>query len=319
MKKLRLFFISSLLLAAPLTACNKVNYSPTKPSGNDLCVTGVTLDVNYMSLEVGETLQLIPTITYKDDKEVSVYTEWRSSNEKVALVSETGFVSAISGGTAFITFIAGYKSASCEIVVPKHDSPVDPDDPPVPGEFTIRLNSTAETLQFGETFQLIATTSETADVSWNVTSGGNIVTVDSNGLVTAGSVVGNATVTATANEKTASCVFTVEDGGGEDDERTISYFFFIDYNNVDETDTTGNRLLAHFLWYPDRPVGQSGLVPSDPTVAPTSDFPYFIGWSDHAIIDSKDGLIDVNTYTSGDTRNFIYIFGIWADVQKGEF
>ena len=101
--------------------------------------------------------------------------------------------------------------------------------------------------------------------------------------------------------------------------KTINVFFFIDYNNVDEADTTGKRLLANFLWYPDRPIGQSGLVPSDPTVAPTSDFPYFIGWSTRAIIDSRDLLIDVDTFTLGSSRNYIYIFGIWSDVPKGAF
>ncbi len=320
MKRFKLFALSSLLLITPLAGCSAADFSFNHKVKDN--VESVELDITVMKVDIGDSFQLTPTVTYRDGKEPeNIYKLWMSSNERVATVTQTGFVSAIGGGDATITFLIGKTgSACCSVHVNKDDGGDIPPTPPQPGEFTISLNATRKTLSFGQTFLLLATTSEDAEVSWSVTSGVGIVEVDNTGLVTAGSVAGEAVVTATANDKSASCTFTVEaDPDDDDDEKIIEFFFFIDYNNVDETDTTGNRLLAHFLWYPDRPVGQSGLVPSDPTVAPTSDFPYFIGWSDHAIIDSKDGLIDVNTYTSGDTRNFIYIFGIWADVQKGEF
>lgn len=320
MKNFKLLFISSLLLVAPLTSCGG-NELPYRPSGDDNKVLKVELDVNYMKLTEGQTLQLHPTITYKDDQEVSVYTEWRSSKTNVALVSSDGLVTAINSGRTTITFIAGYKSAACTIEVPTSggDVPV----PPTPGEFTIYLNKSSHSMSYGETCQLVATTSEDVDVSWSVTEGGNIVSVDQSGLVTAGQVMGSATVTASAVYEevtyTASCSFEVSGQGDDPSLMTVRYFFFIDFNNCDEEDETGTKLLASFKWYPDRPVGQSGLVPNDPTVAPTSDFPYFVGWSDHPFVDTKDDLIDVATYESGDTRTYKYIFGIWADVPKGEF
>ena len=321
--KRKLLFLSSLLLVAPLTACG--SELPTHDvNPNDAKVISVTLDVNYMKLEEGQTLELHPTIKYKGEAEVDVYQEWRSSKPSVASVTNDGIVTALSGGRTTITFIAGYKSAACTIDVPKQgggDTPVPPT--PQPGEFSIYLNKSDVSLGYGETYQLIATTSEDVEVTWSVAEGGNIVSVDSNGLVTAGNVLGNARVVASAvyEEKTytASCSFSVS--GQEDDPSamTVRYFFFIDFNNCDEEDETGTKLLASFKWYPDRPVGASGLVPNDPTVAPTSDFPYFVGWSDHPFVDTKDDLIDIATYEAGDTRTYKYIFGIWADVPKGEF
>lgn len=320
MKNFKLLFISSLLLVAPLTSCGG-NELPYRPSGDDNKVLKVELDVDSMKLTEGQTLQLHPTITYKDDVEVEVYTEWRSSKTNVALVSQDGLVTAISSGKTTITFMAGLKgSASCEITV-LGETPIPPT--PQPGEFSIYLNQTSYSMDYGDTYQLIATTSEDVDVSWSVTEGGNIVSVDQSGLVTAGQVMGSATVTASAVYEevtyTASCSFEVSGQGDDPSLMTVRYFFFIDFNNCDEEDETGTKLLASFKWYPDRPVGQSGLVPTDPTVAPTSDFPYFVGWSDHPFVDTKDDLIDVATYESGDTRTYKYIFGIWADVPKGEF
>lgn len=325
MKHSKLLFLSSLLLVAPLTACG-TELPSNHVNENDAKVLSVTLDVNYMKLEEGQTLQLNPTVKFKNDEIVEVYQEWRSSKPGVAFVGPDGLVTAISGGRATITYIAGYKSAACVIDVPKQgggDTPVDPPVPPEPGQFSIYLNKSDVSLSYGETCQLVATTSEDALVTWSVSEGGNIVSVDSNGLVTAGRVLGTATVVASAvyEEKTysASCKFSVS---GQDDDpsaMTVRYFFFIDFNNCDEEDETGTKLLASFKWYPDRPVGDSGLVPQDPTVAPTSDFPYFVGWSDHPFVDTKDDLIDVTTYESGDTRTYKYIFGIWADVPKGEF
>ena len=316
MNKMKLFAFSTLLLVAPLASCKALDYSYNKKiSGND--VKSVSFDLTYVKLEVGESIQLEPIIEYYDDIEVKIYTEWRTSDEKVATV-DNGFVSAVGGGRCHITFLAGTtKAAVCEIEVPKHDEQT-PD--PIPGEFTIRLNESRKDLVFRQTFQLIATTSEDAEVSWAVTSGEGIVTVDNAGLVTAGAVEGRAVVTATANNRSAHCTFDVAPEGGDDeDDKIINVFFFLDYNSVDEEDTTGTRLLANFMWYPDRPVGQSGLVPATPTTAPTSDFPHFIGWSNKAIIDSASELIDVETYVTGDLKDFAYIFGIWSDVPKGEF
>ncbi len=324
MKKNRLVFLASILALAGLTGCSQSDINGV--SENDLKVTGVTLDITYQKLEVGESLTLAPTISYKNDQEVECYTEWKTSNNKVATVSDTGMVLALKTGRAAITFIAGYKSASCSIEVPSTDIYVGPTEGEdgegtQPGEFTIKINAQNITLQTGSTYQLSATTSEPASVSWS-SSNETVATVSQTGLVTANSE-GVATIHATSNGKSVSCEVTVSDEQQEvlpeDEDMTVHIYFFIDYNNVDEEDTTGKKLLTHFWWYEDRPIAESGKVPANPTTAPTPDFPYFAGWSNHPIIDSKDGLLDLATYKVSDdgSRQFLYIYGIWTDVQGG--
>ena len=324
MKKIRLFFASILALVG-LASCTQEQIRPVNE--NDFKVTSVSLDVTYSKLNIDESLQLTPTITYKNDEEVEVYQEWRSSNAKVASVSETGLVLALKAGRAAITFIAGYKSASCSIEVIGNEIIIDPisgdsgSNPDIqPGEFTIRINSSSINLMTGNTYQLTATTSEEAAVTWT-SSDESVATVTQSGLVTA-LKEGTATIHATSNGKSVSCEVNISDEQIEipqDDDMTVHIYFFIDYNNVDEDDTTGKKLLTHFWWYEDKPIAGSGKVPANPTSAPTPDFPYFAGWSNHPIIDSKDKLLDLTTYKVGDdgSRSFLYIYGIWTDVQGG--
>ena len=322
MKKIKIMFLASILALVGLSGCNEVDDG--RIAANDLMVTSVSLDVSYKKLEVGESLVLTPVISYKDDNEVECYTEWRSSNKKVATVSDTGMVLALKPGRAAITFLAGYKSASCSIEVPSSDVVVVPTDTGETGEntdpnnvFTITLNTSSIVLTTGDTYQLRATLSEEANVTWT-SSDEAVATVNQSGFVTA-VAEGSATIHATSNGKSVSCAVKVSDEQQEiphDDDMTVHVYFFIDYNNADEEDTTGKRLLAHFWWYTDKPIAQSSDVPANPTKAPTPDFPYFAGWSAHPIIDSKNDLLDLSTYLIGD-RPYLYIYGIWTDVQGG--
>ena len=320
MKKMRLM-LASILALVGLASCNQQDNHHINE--NDLKVTSVSLDITYSKLSIDESIQLTPTITYQDDQEVEVYQEWRSSNARIASVNETGLVLGLKAGRAAITFIAGYKSASCSIEVIGNDIYIDPTGSDSsgtdiqPGEFTIRINVSSLNLMTGNTYQLVATTSEEAAVSWS-SSNEEVASVSQAGLVTA-LKEGSATIHATSNGKSVSCEVTVSDEQQEiphDDEMTVHIYFFLDYNNADEDDTTGKKLLTHFWWYEDKPIAESGKVPANPTTSPTPDFPYFAGWSDHPIIDSKDKLLDLSTYEVG-SRSFLYIYGIWTDVQGG--
>ena len=322
MKKIRLV-IASILALVGLVGCSEVNNHVI--DANDLKVTSVSLDISYQKMAIGETITLTPKISYQGDEEVEVYKEWKSSNSRVASVSETGMVAALKAGRAAITFIAGYKSASCSIEVLGNDIYIDPTSSEeggeeIPGEFRITLNTTSITLKTGNSYQLNATTTEEASVSWS-SSNEAVATVTQNGLVNAISE-GSATIHATSNGKSVSCEVTVSDEQADiehDDDMTVHIYFFLDYNNADEDDTTGKKLLTHFWWYEDQPIANSGKVPANPTTSPTPDFPYFAGWSVHPIIDSKDKLLDLTTYKVEDegSRQFLYIYGIWTDVQGG--
>ena len=80
-------------------------------------VTGVTLNKNLTSLEVGDTEQLTETVAPSNasDKTVS----WSSSNTSVATVSSTGLVTAVGAGSATITVTTtdGGKTATCAVTV----------------------------------------------------------------------------------------------------------------------------------------------------------------------------------------------------------
>ena len=80
-------------------------------------VTGVSLDKSSVTLIEGEEFVLTATVTPENAGNKSV--TWTSSKTEVALVDETGRVSAVSEGTTTITVatVDGNKKATCSVVV----------------------------------------------------------------------------------------------------------------------------------------------------------------------------------------------------------
>ena len=78
-------------------------------------VESVSIDNDYLTVEVGENLQLTATVIPEDAKYNGIV--WSSDNESVATVDENGLVAGIATGTAVITATAGSKSASCSVTV----------------------------------------------------------------------------------------------------------------------------------------------------------------------------------------------------------
>lgn len=162
-------------------------------------VTGVTLDKNTLTLEIGGTATLIATVAPENATDKSV--TWESDKTNIATVDSTGKVTAISDGTAIITVkTANGKTATCTVTVNAAVIPVT----------GIELNKTELTLEIGDTETLTASvTPENATdkaVTWTVAPAG-VATVE-NGVVTA-IKDGTATITATANGKSATCSVTV--------------------------------------------------------------------------------------------------------------
>ncbi|MGN0396112.1 MAG: Ig-like domain-containing protein, partial [Coprococcus sp.] len=175
---------------------------------SESCNVTVTQQINKIVLNntsatvvVGKTLALTATIE-PDNANVKAVV-WKSDNEKVAKVSNTGVVTAVSKGTANITCSAtdgvGAK-AICRITV---QQPVK----------SIKLDATSKTLFVGKTGKLTATVAPLDASNRNLTwtsSNTNIVTV-SNGTITA-KAKGTATVTCAANDGSgvkATCKVTV--------------------------------------------------------------------------------------------------------------
>ena len=93
-------------------------------------VTGVSLNTDSLSLEVGESETLTATITPSNATDQNV--TWSSNNESVATVGTSGKVTAIKAGTATITATAADgsgKSASCSVTV---KAPPEPEPEPEP-------------------------------------------------------------------------------------------------------------------------------------------------------------------------------------------
>ena len=160
-------------------------------------VQGISLNHDAKNFtKAGETLQLTATI-YPDSATNKTVT-WKSSDEKVATVDESGEVTAVGNGTANITATTedGNFKATCQVTVE------------IP-ELTLSLDKSELTLtQTEEQQKLTATVSDPEEkVTW-LSSDPFVATVTRDGTVTA-IANGTATITASARDKTASCTVEV--------------------------------------------------------------------------------------------------------------
>ena len=324
MKNMKKVFLG-LFVTLGLAACASVTPTSQSNLANNKKVENVVLDVSgEIVMEKGQTITVTPTIIYQDGQEVDCDKIWTSSRPKVASV-DNGVVTALGVGSSKISFIAGLKMAYFTVTIQGESAPVNPDeggetvDPVEPGVTSISLSTASRTLEVGESFTLSVTLTNPDGLDETVvfrSEDANIASVDDAGLVL-GKAEGTTNIVVEALGKTAKCEITVVEQKGEDegDDYDFTVFFFIDYNNIDENDETGNKLLAKFGWYHNEPIGNSGKVPADLTPDKALDpaFPYFVGWSTHTIIDTKADLIDLSTYVV-ENAHFLFIYGIWSDV-----
>lgn len=171
---------TSLTKLIPVTVTNHLNSIMVAPAS--------------VSLLIGGTKQL--TYTYAPDPtDSSTAVTWTSGDETIATVDSTGKVTAVATGTAVITATSEYSSAikgTCTVTVGEN---------PITG---ITLNPTTATLEEGATVQINKTlvvkdpsnnTTDDTTIDWT-SDNPSVATVDSNGLVTAGTTTGNTTITA---------------------------------------------------------------------------------------------------------------------------
>lgn len=165
-------------------------------------VTSVTLTPKTLSIEEGKTAELTATISPANasDQQFS----WDVEDTEIASVygytSETKTVTALKKGQTQITVTVDGQTASCTVTVTPRTISVE----------SITLNKTQLSLVKGATETLAAivlpTTATDKAVTWK-SSDTAVATVE-NGVVTA-VAAGNATITAKAGEKTATCAVTV--------------------------------------------------------------------------------------------------------------
>ena len=196
-------------------------------------VSSISLDQSAVSLSVGETQTLTPTISPENaiDKTVT----WTTSDASVATVAD-GVVTAVAAGTATITATATNgtddtsddETATCVVTV-------NAAAPSVVNVTGVEINKTSTTLTVGGTEMLTATVrpdgATDKTVTWS-SDNTSVATVDANGKVTA-VAAGTATITVTTTDgsKTATCSVTVNAADSDSDDDSSSNSSSNDSNN----------------------------------------------------------------------------------------
>lgn len=155
-----------------------------------------TYEEAKFSLDVTEKTLYVKgkdTVTLKADTNLSDEIIWTSSNEKVAVVSAKGVVTAKAKGTAVITATCGDYTATCTVTV---KTP------------TLKLAKTSASIKVGKKTTIKATATPTGTVKYT-SSNKKIATVSSKGVVT-GKKKGTAKITVTCNGVSKTFKVTVK-------------------------------------------------------------------------------------------------------------
>ncbi len=174
-------------------------------------VEGIALNMQEVTLEIGESTTLEATIT--PDNATNKKVTWSSEDSSIASV-DNGVVTAIGEGTTniVVTTDDGEKTATCSVTVLQSEEPEPEPEPEVIPVEGIALNLQNVTVEMGKTTTLEATITPDNATNKNVTwssENSDIATVN-NGIVTA-IAPGETTVTVTTQDgqKTAECIITV--------------------------------------------------------------------------------------------------------------
>ena len=159
-------------------------------SVNPITATSITLNKESLNLTIGQKETL--TYTIIPDNTTNKEVEWTSGDEKIAIVSSTGEVTAVGEGTAIIAVkVKSNRNilSTCKVVV----SPVK-----VTG---VSLNLSTISIERGKSQQIIATVLPTnatnKKIVWSSSNTSIATVVD--GTIS-GLAVGNATITATTED-----------------------------------------------------------------------------------------------------------------------
>ena len=161
--------------------------------------TDIVLSTRDLTLLLGQTGQLTATITPDNTTDKTI--TWRSDNEAIAKVDTDGTVTAVSVGVANITASCGEVSATCKVTV----NPVT--------ATTVTINVPATEVYVGDKLTLTATVApdNTTDktVMWGCSTP-DIASIDAETGELTALAPGEAKITATCGEVSASCEVTVK-------------------------------------------------------------------------------------------------------------
>lgn len=161
--------------------------------------TGISVP-DSVTLSMGDNINASIEATVPPEDATDVVIEYSSSDEAIATVDNTGYITAIAAGEADITAIIADTglAATCHVIV-------------TPAIESMDMSKSSMTMKPGATGTLsVAVSPEDADVSgmtWTSTDEA-VTTVDQEGNVTA-VADGTATITATIGNTSATCDVTV--------------------------------------------------------------------------------------------------------------
>ena len=161
--------------------------------------TGISVP-DSVTLSMGDNINASIEATVTPEDATDVVIEYSSSDEAIATVDNTGYITAIAAGEADITAIIADTglAATCHVIV-------------TPAIESMDMSKSSMTMKPGATGTLsVAVSPEDADVSgmtWTSTDEA-VTTVDQEGNVTA-VADGTATITATIGNTSATCDVTV--------------------------------------------------------------------------------------------------------------
>lgn len=184
-----------------------LTYKLSYATGKDAVKTkGISIDPKEKGLIIGEEFILTPII-YPEDASIKDVT-WKSSNESIATIDESGKVKAINKGECTITAITkdgGFEATSKIKVTSEYE---------VNGIYFTEQEQTIKII-LGSNYKLNAiitpATALNKNIKWR-SSDNSIVSVDKDGVVT-GNSIGDAIITAETEEGSykANCYISIVD------------------------------------------------------------------------------------------------------------
>ncbi len=169
-------------------------------AGTSVPPTGVTVSSTVLTLQIGESSDLIETVLPTNATNKSV--TWTTSNSAVATVNSDGLVTAVGEGTATITVatVSGGYTDQCAVTVAAVEAT------------GVSLNANSIELDINETFALDATVTpgnaSDPSIAWSSSNEG-VATVSSSGVVT-GVAEGQATITAQSSNPAVAATCAVD-------------------------------------------------------------------------------------------------------------
>lgn len=88
--------------------------------------------------------------------------------------------------------------------------------------------------------------------------------------------------------------------------KTCVVYFFLDYLHVDTINPYHS-----YKWFQNEVLDPS-QTPETPT-PPDPNFPTFLGWSDHSLLDDPEDLWDFETDKTPKRDKYLYLYAIWVD------